>query len=77
MAFSLNKVLIIGNVTRDPESRATPSGQTVANFGIATNRRWKDATSGDWKDQPEFHNIVAWGKLAETCAQYLRKGSKA
>lgn len=76
MALSLNKVLIIGNVTRDPESRTIPSGQTVANFGIATNRRWKDATSSEWKEQPEFHNIVAWARLAETCQQYLHKGSR-
>ncbi len=76
MALSLNKVLIIGNVTRDPESRTIPSGQSVANFGVATNRRWKDATSGEWKEQPEFHNIVAWGRLAETCNQYLHKGSR-
>lgn len=76
MGLSLNKALIIGNVTRDPEARTTPNGQTVASFGVATNRRWKDATSGDWKDQAEFHNIVAWGRLAETCKQYLKKGSK-
>ncbi len=74
--MSLNKVLIIGNMTRDPETRSTPSGQTVANFGIATNRRWKDSTSGEFKEQAEFHNIVAWGKLAETCGQYLKKGGR-
>ncbi len=76
MAMSLNKALIIGNLTRDPETRTTPSGQTVCNFGIATNRRWKDATSGEMKDQAEFHNIVAWGRLAETCGQYLKKGAR-
>lgn len=76
MTMSLNKALIIGNLTRDPETRTTPSGQTVCNFGIATNRRWKDATSGEMKDQVEFHNIVAWGRLAETCGQYLKKGSR-
>lgn len=76
MGLNLNKAMIIGNVTRDPESRATPSGQTVANFGVATNRRWKDQQSGELKEQVEFHNIVAWGRLAETCNQYLKKGSK-
>lgn len=76
MALSLNKVLIIGNCTRDPEMRTIPSGQSVATFGIATNRRWKDQQSGEWKEQAEFHNIVAWARLAETCGQYLKKGSR-
>lgn len=76
MALNLNKAMIIGNVTRDPETRATPSGQQVANFGVATNRRWKDAQSGEMKEAVEFHNIVAWGRLAETCGQYLKKGGK-
>ncbi len=76
MAFSLNKAMIIGNVTRDPEVRTTPSGQTVANFGVATNRRWKDQTTGDFKEQAEFHNIVAWGRLAETIQQYVKKGGR-
>lgn len=76
MALNLNKAMIIGNVTRDPEARTTPSGQTVCTFGVATNRRWKDQATGDFKEQVEFHNVVAWGKLAETCKQYLKKGSK-
>lgn len=76
MALSLNKVLIIGNCTRDPELRTIPSGQSVATFGVATNRRWKDQQSGEWKEQAEFHNIVAWARLAETCSQYLKKGSR-
>ncbi len=76
MAMNLNKAMVIGNVTRDPESRTTPTGQTVANFGVATNRAWKDQKTGERKEQVEFHNIVAWGKLAETCAQYLKKGAK-
>lgn len=76
MAMNLNKAMIIGNVTRDPEGRTTPSGQTVCSFGVATNRRWKDQQSGELKEQVEFHNIVAWSRLAETCKQYLKKGSK-
>src|SRR3989338_4391539 len=76
MGLNLNKAMIVGNVTRDPESRTTPSGQHVANFGVATNRRWKDQQSGEMKEAVEFHNIVAWGRLAETCTQYLKKGSK-
>lgn len=76
MAGSLNKAMIIGNVTRDPELRATPSGQSVCTFGVATNRVWKDKTTGERKEDAEFHNIVAWGRLADTCSQYLHKGSK-
>lgn len=75
MAMSLNKVQLIGNLTRDPEMRQIPGGQVVASFGMATNFRWKDQ-NGQLQDKPEFHNIVAWRKLAEICGQYLRKGSK-
>lgn len=67
--------MLIGNLTRNPETRTTPQGQTVCSFGIATNRRWTDK-SGQKQDQAEFHNIVAWGKLAEICGQYLVKGKK-
>ncbi len=67
--------MIIGNLTRDPELRATPSGQNVASFSIATNLVWTDQ-SGQQQKKAEFHNIVAWRKLAEICGQYLRKGSK-
>jgi len=74
--MSLNKVLLIGNLTRDPELRSTPSGQSVANFGIATNRVWKDPQTGERKEVVEFHNIVLWRRLAEIAGQYLRKGSK-
>lgn len=74
--MSLNKVLLIGNLTRDPELRSTPSGQSVANFAIATNRVWKDPQSGERKEAAEFHNIVMWRRLAEIAGQYLRKGSK-
>lgn len=73
--MNLNKALIIGNLTRDPEVRTTPSGQTVASFGVATNRRWKDQ-SGERKEQVEYHNVVCWRRLAEIVGQYLKKGSK-
>src|SRR3989338_5303121 len=75
MASSLNRAQIIGNMTRDPELRQTGSGQSVTSFGVATNRVWKDA-SGAKQEEVEFHNVVAWGRVAEICAQYLRKGSK-
>lgn len=74
--MDLNKVMLIGNITRDPELRTTPTGQSVASFGLATNRSWKDPNSGERKSVADFHNLVAWGKLAEICGQYLRKGSK-
>jgi len=73
--MNLNRAMIIGNLTRDPEVRTTPNGQTVANFGVATNHSWTDA-SGQRQERAEFHNIVAWGKLAEICSQYLGKGRK-
>lgn len=75
MAFSLNKAQLIGNVTRDPEVRVA-GGQKVATFGLATNFSWKDAATGQRKDKAEFHNIVAWRRLAEICEQYVRRGSK-
>lgn len=67
--------MIIGNVTRDPELRNTPSGQSVASFSVATNLVWTDQ-SGQQQKKTEFHNIIAWRKLAEVCSKYLRKGSK-
>lgn len=73
--MDLNKVMIIGRLTRDPELKNTPSGKAVATIGLATNRIWIDANSQKQK-QTEFHNIVMWGKLAEICSQYLRKGSQ-
>ena len=75
MAFSLNRAQIIGNVTRDPEVRQTPSGQSVASFSVATNSSWTDKT-GQKQEKAEFHNIVVWGKLAEICQQYVKKGRK-
>ncbi len=75
MAMSLNRVQLIGNLTRDPELRQIPGGQTVATFSVATNFTWKDQ-SGQQQNKAEFHNVVAWRKLAEICGQYLKKGSK-
>lgn len=74
--MNLNRAMIIGNLTRDPEIKTIPSGQTVANFAIATNFVWKDSQTGEQKEQVEYHNIVVWRRLAEICGQYLRKGSK-
>jgi single-strand DNA-binding protein len=70
----INKVTILGNLTRDPELRALPSGIKVASFSLATNRTWKDQ-SGKKQDATEYHNVVAFGKLAELIAQYSKKGS--
>ena len=71
--MNLNKVVIIGNVTQNPEIRQTPTGQSVASFSVATNRFWKD-NQGQKQTQAEFHNIVAWGRLAEIAGQYMTKG---
>ncbi len=73
--MDLNKVMIIGRLTRDPELRNTPTGKAVATIGLATNRVWVDA-SGQKQKQTEFHNVVLWSKLAEIANQYLRKGGK-
>ena len=73
--MNLNKAMIIGNLTRDPEVRTTPTGQTVASFGVATNFVWTDQ-QGQKQERVEFHNVAAWGKLAEICGQYLNKGRK-
>ncbi|MBR4876430.1 MAG: single-stranded DNA-binding protein, partial [Rhodocyclaceae bacterium] len=72
---SLNKVLLIGNLGRDPESRTFPSGDMVTNVSIATTERWKDRQSGEMREATEWHNLVFNGRLAEIAAQYLRKGS--
>jgi len=72
---SLNKVLLIGNLGKDPELSYTASGVAVAKFSIATNERWKDQ-EGNVQERVEWHNIIAWRKLAEICGQYLKKGSK-
>ncbi|MBI2634440.1 single-stranded DNA-binding protein [Candidatus Peregrinibacteria bacterium] len=70
---SINKVIIIGNLTRDPEMRQTPSGQYVTTFGVATNRDWV-TKDNERKNSAEFHECVAWARLAEICSQYLKKG---
>lgn len=72
--MNLNRVFVLGNLTRNPEVKALPSGQTVVNFGVATNRFYKDNT-GNKKQETEFHNIVAFGRLADICSKYLTKGS--
>ncbi len=71
----LNKVIIVGNLTRDPELATIPSGQKVCKFGVATNRVWKDK-SGAKQESTSYHNIVVWGRQAETSAQYLKKGQQ-
>ena len=73
--MNLNKAMIIGNLTRDPEIRNTAGGMPVASFGVATNLVWTDQ-SGQRQEKVEFHNIVAWRRLAEIVGKYLRKGSK-
>jgi len=72
---SINKVIIVGNLTRDPEMKQTPNGQSITTFGIATNREWV-TQEGDRKQSAEFHECVAWAKLAEICGQLLHKGDK-
>ena len=70
----VNKVILVGNLGKDPELRYTPSGQAVATFSLATNRRWKDK-EGQMQDQTDWHNIVTWGRQAEIAKEYLKKGS--
>lgn len=72
----LNKVILIGNLTRDPELKALPSGSKVCSFGLATNRNFKDK-DGNRQETTEFHNVVVFGRVAELVAQYLKKGSQA
>ena len=72
---SVNKVMLVGNLGKDPEVRYTGSGVAVATFSVATNESWKDQ-EGNPQERTEWHNIVAWRKLAEICGQYLKKGSK-
>jgi single-strand DNA-binding protein len=70
---SVNTVTLLGNVTHDPETKNLATGQTVCTFGLATNRVWKDA-NGEKQTMAEFHNLVAWGKLAEFCGEFVKKG---
>lgn len=74
MSRSVNMAIIIGNLTRDPEMRYTPQGHAVTSFGVATNRSW--VSDGERKEEVEFHNVVAWNKLAELCQQLLAKGRR-
>ncbi len=74
--MDLNKVMIIGRLTNDPQSRSTQTGQNVASFGVATSKKWNDKNTGQQREDTQFHNIVAWGKLAEICSQYLNKGKQ-
>lgn len=74
--MNVNKTILVGRLTRDPEVRATPSGQTVASVSLATGRTWKDK-NGQKQEKTEFHNIVLWGRLGEIAGQYLIKGQEA
>jgi len=74
--MDLNKVTLIGNMVRDPESRSLRTGQTVTKFSLATNYAWQDAKTKAKKEAVDFHDIIAWGKLGEIVRQYVKKGSK-
>lgn len=74
MAGGINKVILIGNLGKDPEVRFTPGGQAVANFNIATSESWTDKNTQQKVEKTEWHRIVVWGKLAELCGEYLKKG---
>jgi len=76
MARGVNKVILIGNLGKDPEVRYSPNGQAVANVTLATSESWKDKTSGEKVEKTEWHRIVFWGKLAEIAGEYLKKGSQ-
>ena len=76
MAIGINNITIVGNLTRDPELRFTPSGTPVASFGLAVNKRIQNKDSGEWINSADFFNVVAWFKLAENCAQSLFKGDR-
>jgi single-strand DNA-binding protein len=76
MARGINKVIIVGNVGGDPETRYMPSGSAVTNLTVATNESWKDKQTGEQKERTEWHKVAAFGRLAEIMAEYLRKGSQ-
>ncbi len=76
MARGINKVIIVGNLGQDPDTRYMPSGAAVTNFTVATNESWKDKETGEQKDRTEWHKITMFGRLAEVSAEYLRKGSQ-
>ena len=74
--MNVNKVILVGRLTRDPEIRTTPSGQTVATIGLATSDRWNDK-NGQKQERTEFHRVILWGRIAEVAGQYLTKGQEA
>jgi single-strand DNA-binding protein len=74
MAANINRVVLVGNLTRDPELRHTPSGMAVCSLRLAVNTRRKDAASGEWTEKPNYFDITVWGNQGESCAQYLAKG---
>jgi single-strand DNA-binding protein len=76
MARSVNKVILLGNLGRDAELTYTPSGQALSKVSLATSRRWQDKSSGEWQEETDWHNLVIWGKTAESVTQYLTKGSR-
>lgn len=76
MARGVNKVIIVGNLGQDPETRYMPSGAAVTNFTVATNESWKDKQTGEQKDRTEWHRVAMFNRLAEIAAEYLRKGSQ-
>ena len=76
MARGINKVIIVGNLGQDPETRYMPSGAAVTNFTVATNESWKDKQTGEQKDRTEWHRVAMFNRLAEIAAEYLRKGSQ-
>lgn len=76
MARGVNKVILVGNCGKDPETRYTPSGAAVTNISIATTESWKDKSSGERQDKTEWHNVVFFGRLAEIAGEYLKKGSQ-
>jgi single-strand DNA-binding protein len=76
MARGINKVILIGNLGQDPETRSTPGGTTVTNLRIATSESWRDKQSGEMKEQTEWHTVVCWNRLGEIAGEYLRKGSQ-
>ena len=76
MAKSVNKVILVGNLGKEPELRSTPNGKSVCTFSIATSERYLDKVTNEWKENTDWHNIVLWERLADIASQYLKKGSK-
>ena len=72
----INKVVLVGNLGKDPEVNYTPAGMAVSNFSVATTEKWKDKQSGEMQERTEWHRIVAWSKLGEICGEYLKKGQQ-